>query len=430
MQPPEMSFTLDARGLGQRIAGLRRANGWSQRRLAEAAGVSHGYIALLELGRLPSPGKPRLDAIARALSLPSSDALAAPPPSPGGANSPLATSARSVDPLAELGGLSWAPAAGQSLAAAATGGDRSVAAGAPGRDRSVAAAAPPGRDRSVAAGAPGRDRSVAAAARGAPAASQSLAEAPVEDQSEAAAAPRGDPSIAEAASASNRSVAAAAGRASASRDVPRSFATPRIFAGASQTAADAALASAGAVQLSAGAGGQSADNAAPGVDRLLDAEPRGAEPLNVVGSLEQLRGVGARPLPIFRWGACGDPRDLDSPPDPDRLEYPPPGRETLIGPHGFGVVVKGDSMAGRGIFDGDVVWVNPERPYGVGKVVLALVSDVDGEPAGMVVKTYARTEVGHCLVSETRGGSRTPVVCREFRVIGPVVGITSWRLPS
>jgi SOS-response transcriptional repressor LexA len=149
----------------------------------------------------------------------------------------------------------------------------------------------------------------------------------------------------------------------------------------------------------------------------------------VLGSLEQLRGAGARPLPIFRWGACGDPRDQESPPDPDRLEYPPPGRETLIGPHGFGVVVKGDSMAGRGIFDGDVVWVNPERPYGVGKVVLALVSDVGDEPAGMVVKTYARTEVGDCLLSETTGG-RTPVVCREFKVIGPVVGITSWRLPT
>jgi repressor LexA len=100
----------------------------------------------------------------------------------------------------------------------------------------------------------------------------------------------------------------------------------------------------------------------------------------------------------------------------------------LIGPNGFGVVVKGDSMAGRGIFDGDVVWVNPERPYSVGKVVLALVSDVGGE-AGMVVKTYARTEVGDCLLSETAAG-RSPVVCREFKVIGPVVGITSWRLPN
>src|ERR687885_1515637 len=68
----------DPRRLGQRIASLRHANGWSQRRLAQAAGVSHGYVALLELGRLPSPGKFRLDAVARALNLPTADALLAP----------------------------------------------------------------------------------------------------------------------------------------------------------------------------------------------------------------------------------------------------------------------------------------------------------------------------------------------------------------
>jgi SOS-response transcriptional repressor LexA len=254
-------FTLDAGALGQRIAALRRESGWSQRRLAEAAGVSHGYIALLELGRLPSPGKFRLDAIARALNLRTSDALTA--------------------------------------------------------------AQPPGYS-----------------------------------------------------------------------------ATPTV--------------------------GRTAP-ASPRLPALVQA-PSTASIGNVVGGLDQLRPVGARPLPVFRWGACGDPRDQESPPDPDHLEYPPPGRETLIGPNGFGVVVKGDSMAARGIFDGDVVWVNPERPYAVGKVVLALVSDIAGE-AGMVVKTYARTEVGDCLLSESATG-RSPVVCLEFKVIGPVVGITSWRLPS
>jgi SOS-response transcriptional repressor LexA len=234
--------------LGQRIAGLRHAAGWSQRRLAEAAGVSHGYIALLELGRLPSPGKFRLDAVAHALDLRTSDALLGPAPTP----------------------------------------------------------------------------------------------------------------------------------------LPSARPATRTY------------------------------------------EPM--ETVNVLGGLEQLRPAGARPLPVFRWGSCGDPRDRESPPDPDHLEYPPAGRDTLIGPNGFGVVVKGESMAGRGIYDGDVVWVNPERPYQLGKVVLALVSDVGGE-AGMVVKTYAHTDVGACLLSETTAG-RSPVVCREFKVIGPVVGITSWRLPS
>jgi SOS-response transcriptional repressor LexA len=257
---------VDPHTLGQRIAGLRHANGWSQRRLAESAGVSHGYIALLELGRLPSPGKFRLDAVARALNLRTSDALLGPTPPPS-LEIPL-----------------------------------------PGPQRHSPLTAP----RSVPSGS-----------------------------------------------------------------------------------------------------------------------PNGYEPfetVNVLGSVEQLRPAGARPLPVFRWGSCGDPRDRESPPDPDHLEYPPAGRDTLIGPNGFGVVVKGESMAGRGIFDGDIVWVNPERPYQLGKVVLALVSDVGGE-AGMVVKTYAHTDVGECLLSETTTG-RSPVVCREFKIIGPVVGITSWRLPS
>src|SRR5262245_33091474 len=57
----------DPHTLGARIAALRQSHGWSQRRLADEAGVSNGYIALLELGRMPRPGKFRLDAVARAL---------------------------------------------------------------------------------------------------------------------------------------------------------------------------------------------------------------------------------------------------------------------------------------------------------------------------------------------------------------------------
>ena len=258
--PPSPS---EAHRLGRTIAGLRRAHGWSQRRLAEAAGVSHGYIAQLELGRLPTPSKLRLDAVARALELRTADSLL-------GARLPL--------------------------------------------------------------------------------------ELPSEPT-----APR-----------------------------PPADSTPQVA--------------------------------------LRPEPPSVASPSNVVGLLDQLRPVGARPLPVFRWGSCGDPRDRDCPPDPDHLEVPPPGRETLIGPNGFGVMVKGESMAARGIVDGDVVWVNPDRPYQLGKVVLALVTSVTGD-SGMVVKTFARSDLGECLMSETLDG-RTPVVCREFKVIGPVVGITSWRLPS
>jgi SOS-response transcriptional repressor LexA len=138
-----------------------------------------------------------------------------------------------------------------------------------------------------------------------------------------------------------------------------------------------------------------------------------------VTPLEQ-RDAGVRRLPIYRWGSLGDPRDRESPPDPDRLDYPPLGRESLIGPNGFGVEVRGESMVARGLHDGYVVWVNPDRPYRLGGVVLAMVDD--GEDSGMVVKTFGHTEVGDCLLSETESGKST-VVCREFRIIGPVVWI-------
>jgi SOS-response transcriptional repressor LexA len=280
--------------LGQRIAGLRRSHGWSQRKLAEAAAVSHGYIALLELGRLSSPGTYRLDAVARALDLRTSDAL-------------LAASAAPVRVAAPV-------------------------------------AAPASVSHATSARLPSNGASTAAAAR--------------------VTAPSAAPAVTSATGAP----------------------TPRDLAALADTS-------------------------------------------NVVGNIDQLRTPAEQPLPVFRWGSCGDPRDRESPPDPDHLEFPPPGRESLVGPNGFGVMVKGDSMAGRGIVDGDVVWVNPDRPYQFGKVVLALVRDISGD-SGMVVKTYARSDVGECLMSDTADGQRSPVVCQEFRVIGPVVGITSWRLPS
>jgi transcriptional regulator with XRE-family HTH domain len=143
--------------------------------------------------------------------------------------------------------------------------------------------------------------------------------------------------------------------------------------------------------------------------------------VNVGGRVDDLRPLDTARLPIYRWGSLGDPRDHMSAPDPDRMDYPPLGRESLIGPHGFGVEVRGDSMAGRDIRDGDICWVNPDRPHRLGGVVLALIDDGAGE-TGMVVKTYARTEVGECLLSETESG-KSPVICREYTIVGPVVWI-------
>jgi SOS-response transcriptional repressor LexA/transcriptional regulator with XRE-family HTH domain len=361
--------SLDPHALGQRIATLRHANGWSQRRLAEAAGVSHGYIALLELGRLPSPGKFRLDAVARALNVRTSDALLAAGPltwevsdDDADAANRFAQELPSHEPLGR-DQLSPEPLAHEPLSREKPAGESF--------DRESFSRESFSRE---------------------PLAGEPIAHAPL-----AAGSPPPDASALRADGSPAFGPATGSVARTADSIMPTTSSAPGVASALPPTASVARVAQLG----------------------------------NVLGSLEQLRSVGARPLPVFRWGACGDPRDQLSPPDPDRLEYPPPGRETLIGPSGFGVIVKGDSMAARGIHDGDLVWVNPERPYSVGKVVLALVSDIDGEvgEAGMVVKTFARTEVGECLLSETAAG-RSPVVCHEFKVIGPVVGITSWRLPS
>ncbi len=144
---------------------------------------------------------------------------------------------------------------------------------------------------------------------------------------------------------------------------------------------------------------------------------------NVVGRLEDLHPPSSRPVPVYRWGSCGDPRDRMSAPDPDHLEYPPVGRETLVGPNGFAVLVKGESMSRRNIYDGDVVWINPDLPPRTGRPVLVRCWSQDGQEVGMVVKLYKNVP-GERLVSDGEGAEgRAPLLCARYEIVGPVVWI-------
>jgi len=82
----------------------------------------------------------------------------------------------------------------------------------------------------------------------------------------------------------------------------------------------------------------------------------------------------------------------------------------VLGPNGFGVVIKGTSMLHRGINDGDIVWIDPDQPYACGDVVLAFVCSLSGKQ-GLAVKII-------------RGEYLEDVECREFHVIGPAVLLT------
>ena len=163
-------------------------------------------------------------------------------------------------------------------------------------------------------------------------------------------------------------------------------------------------------------------------NRVRELQGRAVGTSNVVGRLDDLHSSEARLLPIYRWGACGDPRDVDSAPDPIDRVHPPLGAERLVGPHGFGVLVKGDSMTNRSVMDGDKVWINPDAPRRVGRMMLARVWDLDGQDIGMCVKIWRNGEGFDRLWSDGTDDTN-PIVCSRFEIIGPVVWIEPQGFP-
>lgn len=158
-------------------------------------------------------------------------------------------------------------------------------------------------------------------------------------------------------------------------------------------------------------------------------EPPGP-PWNAI-PVEDAMPEGIGRLPVYRWGSCGDPTNHSSEdaPIPDHDRWPPVSKASLIGAAGFAVQVRGDSMRGRGIDDGDFCWVNPKRPPQLNQVVAALVTNGTGD-SGLVVKTLGRDAKGEFLVSQPAPGARVRVECQSMRVLGPVVAVTREFTPN
>ena len=111
------------------------------------------------------------------------------------------------------------------------------------------------------------------------------------------------------------------------------------------------------------------------------------------------------PRPLVEYAACGVPSPVDGMflvPDDERFQFisvPDTSEQALrqIGPYGYAVRTRGQSMTRWRIQDGDIVWVNPQRgrAYGLNRPVLARLMDVDGLDLGMVVKVLKMDEDGH-----------------------------------
>ena len=166
----------------------------------------------------------------------------------------------------------------------------------------------------------------------------------------------------------------------------------------------------------------------PGIEGLLIGEGELPPPDDKEGSveavIEQLRrevahlAQSSKSVPMYQWGTAGDPREGSA--EPVGYQQIPPGREALVGPRGFAVRVRGDSMMRRNIRDGDVVFINPDRPWGMGSLVLARVETND--ETGMVVKEVAMDGQGHTILrSALASGAGVPVSGSQYAVIGPVV---------
>jgi transcriptional regulator with XRE-family HTH domain len=132
---------------------------------------------------------------------------------------------------------------------------------------------------------------------------------------------------------------------------------------------------------------------------------------------------------VYRSGTRGDPRDPEEAPMPLGYERVPVGKETLIGGRGFSVIVRGEQLHGWRVHDGDHCVVNPEQPARNGSLVAAEVEDEDGEKE-MGIFELAEDGSGHLRVRPSHDDPPLDVPLRSYRLLGPVVGIMTWRSPD
>ncbi len=87
----------------------------------------------------------------------------------------------------------------------------------------------------------------------------------------------------------------------------------------------------------------------------------------------------------------------------------------------FGLKVKGDSMINAGIFEGDVVVINPQQNANNGEIVVALLGDE------ATLKRYERTGNQVYLIPENENYQKINVNNREdFSIVGKVLGVFRW----
>ena len=143
--------------------------------------------------------------------------------------------------------------------------------------------------------------------------------------------------------------------------------------------------------------------------------------------------AGVALYPVYPWGGTSDLRLVGTPQQPlPATEYAPyPEEATRLHPDGFGLFVRGSSLAGRdpAVLDGDVCWVVPQRrrPAPPDSLVAARVwpdPDAPGEETGNVIRVLGRDDEGRdALYSHPAGAAEARPVRGRWVVLGPVIKI-------
>jgi repressor LexA len=139
---------------------------------------------------------------------------------------------------------------------------------------------------------------------------------------------------------------------------------------------------------------------------------RQSRSIEVVQAAGSAAGLPVRPVPVLGRVPAGEPRLAGAPWEQEEgipLPAPPAPQEA------FALRVRGDSMLGAGIQEGDYVVVAPNAPVEEGAIVVALL----GEEA--TVKRLRRQGSEPWLVAENP--AYPPIPAREARVLGRVVGV-------
>lgn len=97
-------------------------------------------------------------------------------------------------------------------------------------------------------------------------------------------------------------------------------------------------------------------------------------------------------------------------------DYIPLPRDLAGGEGTFLLSVRGDSMIGAGIFDGDTVIVRPQPTADNGDIVVAMVGDEEA-----TIKRFFREKDAIRLQPENP--VLEPIVSRDVRIIGKVIGL-------